>query len=168
MWDLNHKESWALKNWYFWTVVLEKTLESLLNCKEIQPVHPKGNQSWIFIGSTDAEAQAPILWAPNVKNWILGKNPDSGKDWRQEQKGPTEDEMVGWDHRLDGHELPLTVIMPGSNMAVPGSSCHLCFQQLKEASFYLCLINGFVKGKYAEFYQLLFQYTLRWSEFSLL
>ena len=105
MWELNHKERWALKNWCFWTVVLEKTLESPLDCKEIQPVHPKGNQSWIFIGRTDAEAEAPILWPPDVKNWLIGKDPDAGKDWRWEEKGTAEDEMVGWYHQLNGHEF---------------------------------------------------------------
>ena len=98
-------ESWAQKNWCFWTVVLEKTLKSPLDCKEIQPVNPKGNQSWIFIGRTDAEAETPILWPPDAKNWLTGKDPDAGKDWRQEEKGTTEDEMVGWHHRLDGHEF---------------------------------------------------------------
>ena len=105
MWELDHKESWAPKNWCFWTVVLEKILESPLDCKEIQPVHPKGNQSWIFIGGTDAKAEAPILWPPDVKNWLIGKDPDAGKDWRQEEKGRTEDEMVGWHHQFDGHEF---------------------------------------------------------------
>ena len=105
MCELDHKESWSPKNWYFWTVVLEKMLESPLDCKEIQPIHPKGNQSWIFIGSTDAEAETPVLWSPDGKNWLIGKAPDSGKDWRQEEKGMTEDEMIGWHHRLNGHEL---------------------------------------------------------------
>ena len=107
MWgcELHHKESWALKNWCFWTVVLEKTLESPLDCKEIQPVRPKGNQSWIFIGRTDAETETLILWRPDVKNWLIGKDPDAGKDWRREEKGTTEDEMVGWHHRLDRHEF---------------------------------------------------------------
>ena len=91
-WELDHKESWAPKNWCFWTVVLEKTLESPLNSKEIQPVHPKGNQPWIFIGRTDAEAEAPVLWPPDAKNWLIGKDPDAGKDWRQEVKGTTD----GW------------------------------------------------------------------------
>ena len=95
MWELDCKESWAPKNWCFWTVVLEKSFESPLDCKEIQPVHPKGNQSWIFIERTDAEAETPILWLPDVKNWVLGKDPDAGKDWRQKEKGMTEDEMVG-------------------------------------------------------------------------
>ena len=105
MWESDYKESWALKNWYFWTVVLQKTLESLLDCMEIQPVHPKGNQSWIFIGRTDAEVEAPMLWPPDVKNWLIWKAPDAGKDWRWEEKGMTEDEMVGWHHWLDGHEF---------------------------------------------------------------
>jgi len=102
MWELDHKESWAPKNWCFWTVVLEKspreskTLKSLLVCKEIQPVPPKGNQSWIFIGRTDAEAEFLVLWPPEVKNWLVRKDPDGGKDWRQEEKGMTEDEMAGW------------------------------------------------------------------------
>ena len=105
MWELDYKESWALKNWCFWTLVLEKTLESPLDCKEIQPVHPKGNQSWIFIGRTDAEAEALTLWPSDEKNWLTGKDPDAGKDWRQEKKGTTEDEMVGWHHQLSGHEF---------------------------------------------------------------
>ena len=104
MWELDCEESWVPKNWCFWTVMLEKTLESPLDCKGIQPVHPKGDQSWIFIGRMDVEAETPILWSPDVKNWLLGKDPNSGKDWRQEEKGITEDEMVGWHHRLHGHE----------------------------------------------------------------
>ena len=103
MWELNCKESGAPKNWCFWTWMLEKTLESPLDCKEIQPVNPKGNQSWIFIGRTDAEAETSILCPPDVKNWLIGKDPDAGKDWRQEEKGMTEDE-VGWHHPLNGHE----------------------------------------------------------------
>ena len=102
MWELDYKESWAPKNWCFWTVVLEKTLESPLDCKEIQPVHPKGNQSLVFIGRTDVEAGTPIFWPPDVKSWLIWKDPDVGKDWRQEEKGTTEDEMVGWHHWLDG------------------------------------------------------------------
>ena len=103
MWVSGHKESWALKNWCFWTVVLEKTLESPLDCKEIKPVNFKGNQFWIFIGRTDAKAEVLILWQPDVKNWLLRKDPDAGKDWRQEEKGITEDEMAGWHHQLNGH-----------------------------------------------------------------
>ena len=97
MWELDCEESWAPKNWCFWTVVLEKTLESPLDCKEIQPVHSKGDQSWVFIGRTDAEAETPILWPPDVKNWLIGKDPDAGR--------MTEDEMVGWHHQLNGHEF---------------------------------------------------------------
>ena len=109
MWELDRKESWASKNWCFWTVVLEKTLESPLDSKELKPVHPEGNQSWVFTGRTDAEAETPILWPPDVKNWLTGKDPEAGKDWRQEEKGMTEDEMVGWHHRLDGHEFEQTL-----------------------------------------------------------
>ena len=105
MWELDHKVGWVPKNWCFWTVVLEKILESPLDCKEIQPVHPKGNQSWIFTGRTDAEAETPILWPPDVKNWLTGKDPDIGKDWRQEEKGMREGEIVGWHQWLDGHEF---------------------------------------------------------------
>ena len=105
MWELDYKESWAPKNWCFWTVVLEKTLESLLDCKEIQSGHPKGNQSWIVTGMTDAEAETPMLWPPDGKIWLIWKVPDTGKDWRQEEKGMTEDEMVGWHHWLNGHEF---------------------------------------------------------------
>ena len=99
------EEGWASKNWCFWTVELEKTLESPLDCKEIKSVNPKGNQSWIFIGRTDAEVEAPILWPPDVKSWLIRKAPDAGKDWEQEEKGMTEDEMVGWHHRLNGGEF---------------------------------------------------------------
>ena len=105
MWELDYKESWAPKNWCFWTVLLEKTLEGPLDCKEIQPVHSKGDQSWVFIGRTDDEAETLILWPPDPKSWLIGKDPDAGKDWRQEEKGTTEDEMVGWHHRLNGHGL---------------------------------------------------------------
>ena len=99
------KKSWAPKNLCFWTVVLEKTLESPLDCKEIQPVHPKGNKSWIFFWRTDAEAETPILWPPDPKNWLIWKDLDAGKDWRQEEKGTTENGMIGWHHWLDGHEF---------------------------------------------------------------
>ena len=103
MWELDYKESWVLKNWCFWTVVLEKTLEGPLDYKEIKPVHPKGDQSWVFIGRTDAEAETPIFWPPDAKNWLVGKDPGAGKDWGQEERGMTEDEMVGWHHWLNGH-----------------------------------------------------------------
>ena len=105
MCELDCEESWAPKNWCFWTVVLEKTLESPLDCKEIQPVHPKGDRSWVFIGRTDAEAETPILWPPDAKSWLIGKEPDAGRDWGQEEKGTTEDEMAGWHHWLHGHEF---------------------------------------------------------------
>ena len=103
--ELDCGESWAPKNWCFSSVVLEKTLESPLDCNETKPVNPKGNQSWIFIGRTDAEAETPILWPPDVKNWLIGKDPDAGKGWRQEEKGMTEDKIVGWHHQLNGHEF---------------------------------------------------------------
>ena len=106
MWD--YKESWAPKNLCFWTVVLEKTLESPLDSKEIQPVHSKGDQSWVFIGKTDFEAETPILWPPDAKSWLMWKDPESGKEWRQEEKGMTEDEIVGWHHRLNGHRFGWT------------------------------------------------------------
>ena len=104
MWELDYKESQAQKNWFFWTVVLEKTIESSLDSKEIQPVHPKGNQSWIFTRRTDAEAESPIMWPPDAKNSLIRKDPDAVKDWGQEQKGMTENEMVGWTW-LNGHEF---------------------------------------------------------------
>ena len=120
MWELDYKESWVLKNWCFWTVVLEKTLESPLDCKEIQPVHPKEEQSWIFTGRTDAEVETPVLWPPDVKNWLIWKDPDAGKDGRQEEKGTTEDEMVGWHHWLNGHGFGWT---PGVGDGQGGLVC---------------------------------------------
>ena len=113
MWELDYKESSVLKNGYFWTVVSEKTLESPLDCQEIQPVHPKGDQSWVFTGGTDAEAETPILRPPDAESWLIGKDPDAGKDWGQDKKGMTEDEMVGWYHRLNGHGFGWT---PGVGM----------------------------------------------------
>ena len=108
MWELDCEESWVPKNWCFWTAVLEKTLESPLDCKEIQPVHPEGNQSWMFLGRTDAKTEAPILWPPHEKSWLIGKDSDAGRDWGQEEKGTTEDEMAGWHHGLDGRESEWT------------------------------------------------------------
>ena len=113
MWELDYKQSWAQKNWCFWTVlwywrrsvVLEKTLESPLDCKEIQPVHPKGNRSWVFIGRTDTKAETPVFWPPDAKSWLIWKDPNVGKDWRQEEMGMTEDKMAGWHHRLNGREF---------------------------------------------------------------
>ena len=118
--ELDYKESWALKNWCFWTVVLEKTLESSLDCREIQPVHSIGNQSWIFTGRTNVEAETPILWQTDAKHWLIGKGPGAGKDWRQEEKGTTEEEMVGWHHRLNGHEFELA---PGVGDGQGGLAC---------------------------------------------
>ena len=120
MWELDHKEGWAQKNRCFWTVVLEKTLESPLDCKEIKPVNPKGNQSWIFTGRINAKAEAPILWPPNMKSQLIRKDPDAEKDWRQEEKGITEDEMVGWHHRLNGHDLGQT---PGDSGGQGSLAC---------------------------------------------
>ena len=105
LWELDGEESWALKKWCFWTVVLEKTLESPLYCREIQLVHPEGDQSWVFIGRTDAEAETLLLWPPHVNSWLIGKDPDAVRDWGQEEKGMTEDEIAGWHHWLDGHEF---------------------------------------------------------------
>ena len=120
MWKLDCKESWVLKKWCFWTAVLQKTLEGPLDCKEIQPVNPKGNRSWIFIGKTDAEAETPILCPPDEKNWLTGEDPDAGKDWRQEETGMTEDEMFGWHHRLDGQEFELMIDREAWRAAVHG------------------------------------------------
>ena len=146
MWELDYKEIWALKNWCFRTVVLEKTLESPLGCKEIQPVHPKGNQSYIFIGKTDDEAETPILWPPDVKSWLIGKDPDVGKNWRWQQKGTTEDEMVGWHHRLNEHRFGWTLgVGDGQGGLVCCDSCgHKesdMTEQLNWAELYaMCLI----------------------------
>ena len=119
-WELNCEESWALKNWRFWTVVLEKTLESPLDCKEIQPVLPKGDQSWVFFGRTDVEAETPILWPPHAKSWLIGKDSDAGRDWGQEEKRTTEDEMAGCHHRLNGHGFEWT---PGVGDGQGGLAC---------------------------------------------
>ena len=121
MWELDCEETWALKNWCFWTVVfLEKTLESPFDFKEIQPVHSKGDQSWVFTGRTDVEAETPVLWPPDVKSWLIWKDPDAGKDWGQEEKEMTEDEMVGWHHRLNGHGFGCT---PGVGDGQGGLAC---------------------------------------------
>ena len=109
MWELGYKEGWVPKNWCFWTIMLEKILESPLDSKEIKPVNSKGNQPWIFTGRTDAEVEAPILWPPDVKSWFIGKDPDAGIDWGQKEKWVIEDEMVGWHHRLNGHEFEQTL-----------------------------------------------------------
>ena len=122
MWELDCEVSWAPKNWCFWTVVLEKTLESPLDCKEFQLVHPKGDQSWLFIGRTDTEAETPVFWPTHAKSWCIGKDPDTGRDWAQEEKGMTEDEMAGWHHQLDGHGFGWT---PGVGDGQGGSSMGL-------------------------------------------
>ena len=119
MWELNHKKSWVLKNWWFWTVVLEKTLESPLDSKEIKPVNPKGNQAWIFFRKTDFEAETPVH-PPDAKNWLIAKDPDPGQDWRQEEKGMTEGEMVGWHHQVDGHDFEQVLGV------VDGQGCLAC------------------------------------------
>ena len=119
MWELDYKESWVPKNWCLWTVVLEKTLESPLDCKEIQPFLPKGDQSWVFIGRTEVEAETLILWPPDAKSWLIWKDLNPGKDWGQEEKGTTEDEMVGWHHWLDGHEFE-HVLGAGDGQGKPG------------------------------------------------
>ena len=120
MWELDYEESWVLKNWCFWTVVLKKTLESPLDCKEIQPVHSKGDQFWVFFGRTDAKAETPILWPPHEKSWLIGKDSDAWRGWGQEEKWTTEDEMAGWHHRLDGHEFEW---IPGVGDGQRGVAC---------------------------------------------
>ena len=120
MWELDYKETWALKNWFFWTVMLEKTLQSSLDCKEIKPVHSKGNKSWIFIGRTDAEAEAPVFWPPEANSLLNGNDPDAGKDWGQEEKGTTEHEMAGWHHPLNGHGFEQT---PGNSEGRGSLAC---------------------------------------------
>ena len=120
MWELDCEESWVPQNWCFWTEVLEKTLESPLDCKEIQPVHSDGDQPWGFFGRNDAKAETPVLWPPHAKSWLIGKDPDAGRDWGQEEKGTTEDEMAAWHHWLDGHESEWT---PGVGDGQGGLAC---------------------------------------------
>ena len=120
MWELDCEESWAPKNWCFWTVVLEKTLESPLDCKEIQPAHSEEDQPWMFFGRNDAKAETPVLWPPHAKSWLIGKDSDAGRDWEQEEKGTTEDEMAGWHHWLDGSESEWT---PGAGDGQGGLAC---------------------------------------------
>ena len=122
MWELDCEESLEPKNWCFWTMLLERTLESPLDCREIQPVHPKGDQSWMFIGRTDAEADTPILWPPHVKSWFIGKDPDAGTDWGREEKGTTEDEMAGWHHRLNGYEFGMVMDREAWHAAIHGGT----------------------------------------------
>ena len=122
MWELDCEEGWVLKNWCFWTVVLEKTLESPLDCKEIQPVHSEGDKPWVFFGRNDAKAEAPVLWPPHVKSWLIGKDSDPGRDWGQEEKGTTEDEMAGWHHWLDGCEFEMVMVREAWWAAIHGVS----------------------------------------------
>ena len=159
MWVLDHEESWAPKNWCFWTVVLEKTLESPLDSKKIKLVNPKGNQLWIFIGRTDAEAEAPILWPPDATSWLTEKDPDAGKDWRQEEKGEAEDEIAGWNNWLKGHEFGklqemvkdreawhaavpevakswIRLTWHSSSSSMPGSPVHHCFPEFTQIHAY--------------------------------
>ena len=148
MWELDYRESWAWKNWCFWTVVLEKTLESLLDCKEIKPVNPKRDQSWIFIGRTDAEAETPILWPADAKNWLIGKDPDAGKDWRQKETRTTRDEMVGWHHWLNGHESEHAVgVGEARPAAVHGvAKSWICLCDRTELSYYkFCFFYFYVQ-----------------------
>ena len=154
MWELDCEESWALKNWCFWTVVLEKTLESPLDCKAIQPVHPKGDQSWVFIGRSDAEAETPILWPPYAKSWLIGKDPDAGRDRGKEEKGTTEDDMAGWHHRLDGHEFEWT---PGVGDGQGGLTCYSSWdrkesdmtEQLNWTELNIIMVRAIPRGKTA-------------------
>ena len=157
--ELDYKESWVLKNWTlvlkcFWIVVLDKTLESPLDCMDIKPVHPKGNHSWIFIGRTDVEAETPILWPPDVKSWLIWKDPDAGKDWMQEEKGMTKDEMVGWHHRLNGREFEHA---PGVGDGQGGlASCSSWGRKESDLTEWLnwtegSLINNFFGRKFSSF-----------------
>ena len=141
MWELNYKENWVQKNWCFWTVVLEKTLESPLDCKKVKLVHPEENQAWIFIGSMDAEAETPILWSPDVKKWLIRKDPGVGKDWWWEEEGKTEDEMVVWHHWLDGHEFEYA---PGVGDGQGSLVCYSSLGSLSEFSTVCCVHT--VKG----------------------
>ena len=119
-WEFDYKERWTRKNWCFWSVVLEKTLESFMDCKKVQSVHSKGDQSWLFFGRNDAKTETPVLWPPHVKCWLTGKDSDAGRDWGQEEKGTTEDEMIGWHHRINGHEFEWT---PGVDDGQGGLAC---------------------------------------------
>ena len=146
--QLDYKESWALKNWCFWIVVLEKTLESPLYCKEIQPVHPKGDQSWVFIGRTDVEAETPVLWPPDAKSWLIWKDPDAGKDWGQEEKGMTEDEMTGWHHWLNGHEFGKDAWHAAVHGVAKSRTCLSDFTFFSHFHYLIWFIKPAIKEKY--------------------
>ena len=142
MWQLDYKESWVPRNWCFWTVVLEKTLESHLDCEDIQSVHPKGDHSWVFIGRTDVEAETPILWPPDAKNWLTEKDPDAGKDWGQEEKGMTEDEIVGCHHWHYGYGFGWTLgVGDGQELACCGPRVAKCQSWLSDWSELNQMIN---------------------------
>ena len=145
MWELDYKESWAQKNWCFWTVVLEKTLESSLDCKDIQPVHPKGDQSWVFIRRSDVEAETPILWQPDAKSWFIGKDPYAGKDWGDKEKGMAENEMIGWHHSLDRHGFGwITGVGDGQGgLECCGSWCHKEPDMTEQLNWYIYHQNNF-------------------------
>ena len=156
MWELDHKEGWETKNWCFWTVVLEKTLECPVDCKEIQPINPKGDQSWISIERTDAEAVAPILWPPDAKNRLIRKEPDAGKDWRQEESGTTDDDMVGCYHQLDGYEFEQAL---GDGKGQGNLAC--CSPQGCKESDMTEQLNNSLK-KRSGFKKILFSYFPAW------
>ena len=156
IWELDYKESWALNNWCFWTVLLEKILESPLDCKEIRRVHPKGNQSWVFTGKTDTEGEAPILRPADAKNWHIGKDPDSRKDWRQEEKRTTEDEMVGWHHQFDWYEFEQA---PGVGDGLGSLACYSPWGH-KESDMTRRLIN---KGSIVHWYDLAIE-EVQWQK----
>jgi len=145
MWGLDGEESWVPKNWCFWTVVLEKTLQGPLDCKEIQPVHSEGDQPWDFFGRNDTKAETPVLWPPHEKSWLIRKDSDAGRDWGQEEKGTTEDEMAGWHHWLDGHESEclweLVMDTEAWRAAIHGVAKSQT--QLSDGSDLIWAINGF-------------------------
>ena len=168
MWELDCEESWALKNWCYWTVVLEKTPESPLDCKESQPVHSKGDQPWVFFGRNDAKAETPVLWPPHAKSWLIGKHSDAGRDWGQEEKGTTEDEMAGRHHRLNGHEFEWT---PGVGDGQGGLACcdswghkesdmteRLNWAELKQLSIFWQYINRLEQFTLIQWYELDFTF----------
>ena len=169
-WELDCKEGWALKNWCFWTVVWEKTLESPLDCKGIQPVYPKGDQSWVFIGRTDVEYETPIIWPPNAQSWLIWKDPDAGKDWGQEEKGTTEDEMVGWHHWLNGHGFGWTLGIGDGQGGLAGCSSGSCkesdtterlnWTELNTQKNMLCQRYIFIKRRYIWIYESPFAFDL--------
>ena len=148
--ELDHREGWAPKNWCFWTVVLEKALESPLDSREIQPVDPKGDQSWVFVGRTDVEAETPVLWPPDAKSWLIWKDPDAGKDWGQEEKRTTEDKMVGWHHQLNGHGFGWT---PGVGDGQGGLACCSLWHCKRVGQDWATELNWIVASKLSKYSQ---------------